>query len=73
MKKFAKKHLLTIIGAAAGAIAGYIYWQQVGCNSGTCAITSDPINSTVYGAVMGGLLLSIFQKDHRKSDVNPKK
>lgn len=65
MKKFSKKHLLTIIGLITGAAAGYLYWKFVGCNSGSCAITSNPINSTLYGAVMGGLLFSIFQKKQK--------
>ena len=67
MKKFAKKHLLTIIGVFVGAIVGYFYWQQVGCNSGSCAITSNPTNSTIYGSIMGGLLFSMFQKDNKKT------
>jgi len=62
MKKFIKDNLLTIVGVVAGAFAGYFYWMYVGCNSGTCMITSKPVNSTVYGAVMCGLLFSIFQK-----------
>lgn len=65
MKKFSKKHLLTIIGLITGAAAGYLYWKFLGCNSGSCAITSNPINSTLYGAVMGGLLFSIFQKKQK--------
>ena len=56
-----KKNILTIAGILLGALAGYIYWQQVGCSSGSCAITSKPVNSTLYGAVMGGLLFSIFK------------
>lgn len=67
MKKFVKKHLLAIVGLGVGAIAGYFYWQQVGCISGTCAITSNPYNSTIYGAVMGGLLFSIFQNKKNKT------
>lgn len=67
MKKFVKKHVLVIIGTVIGAIAGYIYWQQVGCNSGTCSITSNPTNSTIYGAVMGGLFFSMFQKKSNKT------
>ncbi|MBL1410061.1 DUF6132 family protein [Sphingobacterium faecale] len=63
MKKFVKKHFLTIMGVFIGAIAGYLYWNFIGCSSGSCAITSSPINSTLYGAVMGGLLLSIFKKE----------
>lgn len=67
MKKFAKKHLLTIMGVFAGAMVGYFYWQQVGCSSGSCAITSNPASSTVYGAFMGGLLFSIFKKGNKTS------
>ena len=65
MKKFGKKYLLTIIGMAIGAVAGYFYWKFVGCNTGSCAITSNPINSTLYVSVMGGLLLSTFKKDKK--------
>lgn len=67
MKKFAKKHLLTIIGVIIGATAGYFYWKFVGCNSGSCAITSNPVNSTIYGSIMGGLLFSIFQNNKNKT------
>lgn len=51
-----KKNVITITGVAIGALAGFLYWKFVGCSSGSCAITSKPINSTMYGAVMGGLL-----------------
>jgi phage shock protein E len=57
------KHKLSIIGIVAGAIGGYLYYHFVGCASGTCAITSKPINSTLYGAMMGGLFFNIFQKE----------
>jgi hypothetical protein len=36
-----------------GAILGFSYYHFIGCNSGSCAITSQPINSTLYGAFMG--------------------
>ena len=54
---------LTIIGILMGALGGYLYFYFVGCDSGTCAITSKPINSTLYGALMGGLFLNIFKKE----------
>jgi Family of unknown function (DUF6132) len=66
MKKWFKNNALYIIGAAVGAIAGFIYWQQVGCSSGTCMITSKPINSTVYGAIMGSLLFGLFKKEKKE-------
>jgi hypothetical protein len=57
------KHKITIIGIVAGAIAGYLYYYFVGCASGTCAITSNPINSSAYGALMGiGVVLRIWQQ-----------
>ncbi|MBA5629851.1 DUF6132 family protein [Moheibacter lacus] len=65
MKNFVVKHKLTLIGIALGAIGGFFYWQQIGCDSGSCAITSNPLNSTVYGSVMGGLFLSIFKKNSK--------
>lgn len=62
MKKFAKKQLITIIGIVVGVVAGFCYWKFIGCSTGSCAITSNPVNSTLYGAVTGGLLFSIFKK-----------
>ncbi len=65
MKGFLKKYQLTIIGVVVGAIGGYLYYHFVGCNSGTCAITSKPLNSTLYGALMGGLFFNIFKKEKK--------
>lgn len=59
---FIKKHFLTIIGILIGSLGGYAYYFFVGCASGTCAITSNPLNSALYGAMMGGLLFSVFKK-----------
>lgn len=53
-------------GIVAGAIAGYAYYYFVGCASGTCAITSNPVNVTVYGALMGGLIFTSFEKEEDK-------
>jgi C4-dicarboxylate transporter len=61
-----KAIIITGLGIAIGAIAGYAYYFYVGCASGTCAITSKPLNSTLYGAVMGGLLLNMFVKETKK-------
>lgn len=65
--KFLLKHKLTIIGIIVGAIGGYLYYSLVGCSTGTCPITSKPLNSTLYGAVLGGLALNIFKKEKSKS------
>lgn len=53
------------IGIALGAVGGFLYWYYIGCNSGSCAITSSPINSTLYGSMMGGLLLNSFESKRK--------
>ncbi len=68
LKKFVKENALVIIGVIVGATGGYLYYHYVGCASGSCAITSKPINSTVYGAIMGGLLLSLLKKEPVKTN-----
>lgn len=61
-----KRNIVLIsIGVVIGAIGGYLYYHFVGCNSGTCMITSKPVNSTLYGAMMGGLVLSMFSKEEK--------
>lgn len=52
-RKLSMKLILFVVG---GAVAGYLYYRLVGCRSGACPITSSPIISTVYGAMLGFLL-----------------
>ena len=63
-----KQYIITGIGIAVGLIAGYTYYYFVGCASGTCAITSKPVNSTLYGGLMGGLLFNMFVTSPKKKD-----
>jgi len=62
MNRFIRNYRLTLIGIVLGLIGGYLYYHFVGCASGTCPITSNPLNSTLYGALLGGLLFNAFQK-----------
>ena len=61
------KYNFHILGIIIGSIAGYAYYYFIGCASGTCAITSKPLNSTLYGAVMGALNADLFKKEKEKS------
>ena len=61
IKNWILKNKLFGIGAIAGAIAGFLYWKYVGCLDGSCAITSNPLRSTVYFALMGALVFGMFQ------------
>lgn len=64
-----KKYIWTLSGVAIGALAGYLYYYYVGCASGSCAITSKPLNSTLYGAVMGFLLFSSFKNETKQKTI----
>lgn len=66
MLKLINNYKITLAGVALGAIAGYAYYYYVGCASGTCAITSNPLNSTLYGSLLGALLLNNFEKEEKK-------
>lgn len=59
---------LWIGGASIGAIAGFLYWQQIGCVSGTCPITSSPVVSTLYGSAMGFLLGGMFHSEKKSGE-----
>ncbi|AZI33716.1 DUF6132 family protein [Kaistella carnis] len=66
MNRLLQKYKFGIVGILVGGILGYAYYHFIGCNTGTCAITSKPMNSTVYGMVMGYLMFSVFQKPKTK-------
>ena len=68
MKEFIVKHALKIAGILTGAVGGYLYYYFIGCNSGTCPITSNPYISIAYGAVMGYLIFDMFKKKEKKTD-----
>ncbi|MFM7193748.1 MAG: DUF6132 family protein [Bacteroidota bacterium] len=65
--KLTRPMIITGAITLAGAIGGFFYWQQVGCLTGTCPITSSPVISSLYGGVMGFLLAGILtpEKDRR--------
>lgn len=43
------------IGVILGGAIGFAYYYFIGCKSGTCAITSSPVISTMYGVLLGVL------------------
>lgn len=61
--KFIIENKNTILGILSGAVVGFLYYYYIGCANGTCAISSKPLNSSIYGAVMGGLFVNIFKKE----------
>ncbi len=67
-KLFGRISYITLIGLVIGAIGGYIYYSQVGCVSGTCAITSNPWMSTAWGGAFGYLVFGMFDKKRTKEE-----
>jgi len=54
------------MGLVIGAVGGYAYYYFVGCQSGTCAIQSDPVIMTLYGSGMGGVLFFGNKKEKKE-------
>jgi hypothetical protein len=55
-KPHRRRHLHTVAFIAGGALLGFLYYYLVGCQTGTCPLTSNPYISTAYGALVGFLL-----------------
>lgn len=64
------KYIKWIIGLSIGAALGFSYWYFIGCNTGGCAITSSPVNSTLYGGLMGILLAGSFSSKNKSEGLN---
>jgi hypothetical protein len=60
IKEFFKsgKFWKPFLGIAIGALAGFLYYYFIGCNSGSCAITSNPYMSIIWGALLGVFLVN---------------
>jgi len=69
MKKWLLKNKWSISGVTLGALIGFIYYKQVGCGTGSCAITSNPYMSIMYFAIMGGLAAGVI-KPSKKTGKN---
>jgi Family of unknown function (DUF6132) len=53
--------LKIVIGVVVGGGLGFAFYKFVGCSTGTCPLTSNPIVSTIFGAVMGMLVATSFR------------
>ena len=62
MKKFMLNNMWSIAGGIFGGLFGYFYWRDIGCATGTCPITSKPLNSIVYFALLGYFMIGTIAK-----------
>ncbi len=59
---------LWIVGVftLVGVTGGYLYYHFIGCDSGGCAITSNPYMSMVWGGVLGFLIPDFIVKKKKQ-------
>jgi len=62
MKEKWKKWIRPALFTLGGVFAGLGYYYFVGCSTGSCPITSNPVSSMVYMGLIGWLLSGAFGK-----------
>lgn len=50
--------LMRALSVMLGGAAGFLYYKFVGCKTGACPLTGNPWISTLYGALIGWLMVS---------------
>lgn len=51
-----KSKRIQLLFTVLGLIGGLAYWKFIGCNSGTCPLTSNWHTSAIFGAFAGYFL-----------------
>jgi hypothetical protein len=70
MKQLWNNKLVRIVSfISLGGLGGFAYYYFIGCQGGTCPISSNPYISTSYG-MMVGLLLSFDSKKKKDREEN---
>lgn len=55
-----RSFLFPFAGVLLGFAGGFLYYHFIGCQNGTCAITSNPWLSMLWGAAVGYLIADMF-------------
>lgn len=56
MKTKLKKWIRPALFTLGGMLVGYLVYRNIGCTTGSCAITSNPVISVLYMGLIGWLL-----------------
>lgn len=52
--------MLKVIGyIVIGSLIGYFQYRLIGCTTGSCPLTSNPLIATIYGGIIGFLFSTI--------------
>lgn len=57
-----------ISGILGGAVLGFAYYYFIGCRTGSCPISGNPVISTLYGGLMGALIFMPGRNREKKSN-----
>lgn len=52
-KVWSKKLYRILLGGVFGAGAGWLYWEFIGCNGGSCPLTSNAPQTIVIFSIFG--------------------
>lgn len=52
-KTWGKKITRVLAGAVIGAGAGWLYWEFIGCNGGSCPLTSNAPQTIIIFSLFG--------------------
>ncbi len=56
VREFLLRHRRTAAGAALGAVAGALYAHFIGCQTGTCILTSSVRAAALFFGFMGAVV-----------------
>ena len=59
-------YIIISIFILIGLGGGYLYYSQVACSSGGCAINSNPYFSMLWGGLVGFLLPDFFVRKKKE-------
>jgi hypothetical protein len=57
---------IRVLPVLIGAVAGFSYYYFIGCKTGSCPISGSPYISTLYGAVIGLVLVLPGKKRNKE-------
>ena len=69
-KIFRKQFLVPFAGTVIGIAGGFMYYHFIGCQNGTCAITSNPWLSMLWGGAVGYLLADMITGKRKSKTEN---
>lgn len=65
-----KGKIVSLIVMVLGGVSGFLYWNFVGCATGTCPITSHWYTNTLYGMLLGWLIGDLIESFIKKKPVS---